>query len=90
MNLIELFRDPTFQTVLMGTMSIGAVTGAIGCFAYLRRQSLVGDVVSHSSLLGIMLFFLVSYVKLEPAIVGGLLFGSKILDVVTDPPMGFV
>ena len=61
MNLIELFSDHTFRTVLMGTMSIGAISGAIGCFAYLRRQSLIGDVVSHSSLFGIMLFFLGSY-----------------------------
>lgn len=61
MNWLELFSDHTFRTVLLGTVSIGAVSGAIGCFAYLRRQSLVGDVVSHSSLLGVMLFFLVSY-----------------------------
>ncbi|MFK7769054.1 MAG: metal ABC transporter permease [Mariniblastus sp.] len=61
MNWIELLSDHTFQTVLIGTMSIGAISGAIGCFAYLRKQSLVGDVVSHSSLLGIMIFFLVSY-----------------------------
>lgn len=61
MNLLELLGDHTFRTVLIGTVSIGAVSGAIGCFAYLRRQSLVGDVVSHSSLLGVMLFFLASY-----------------------------
>lgn len=61
MSWFELLNDYTFQTVLVGTMSIGAVSGAIGCFAYLRRQSLIGDVVSHSSLLGIMLFFLISY-----------------------------
>lgn len=61
MNLLELLGDHTFRTVLIGTVSIGAVSGAIGCFAYLRRQSLVGDVVSHSSLLGVILFFLASY-----------------------------
>ncbi len=61
MNWLELLSDHTFRTVLVGTMSIGAVSGAIGCFAYLRRQSLIGDVVSHSSLFGIMLFFLASY-----------------------------
>ena len=61
MSLWELLSDHTFRTVLLGTMGIGAVSGSIGCFAYLRRQSLVGDVVAHSSLLGIMLFFLLSY-----------------------------
>ena len=61
MILWELLGDHTFRTVLLGTMGIGAVSGAIGCFAYLRRQSMVGDVVAHSSLLGIVLFFLISY-----------------------------
>ncbi len=61
MSLWELLGDHTFQTVLLGTMGIGAVSGSVGCFAYLRRQSLVGDVVAHSSLLGVMLAFLISY-----------------------------
>lgn len=61
MNISELLFDPTFQVVLAGTLCIGAISGALGCFAYLRKQSLVGDVVSHSSLAGIMLFFLASY-----------------------------
>ncbi|MCH2181412.1 MAG: metal ABC transporter permease [Mariniblastus sp.] len=59
--MFDLLTDYTFQTVLLGTMMIGAVSGALGCFAYLRRQSLIGDVVSHSSLFGVMLFFLASY-----------------------------
>ncbi len=61
MVMIELLTDYTFRTVLLGTAMIGAVSGALGCFAYLRRQSLIGDVVSHSSLFGVMLFFLASY-----------------------------
>jgi manganese/zinc/iron transport system permease protein len=59
--MIDLFSDYTFRTVFLGTLMIGGVSGALGCFAYLRRQSLIGDVVSHSSLFGIMVFFLVSY-----------------------------
>jgi len=48
-------------TVVTGTAAIGAVSGALGCFAYLRRQSLIGDIVSHSSLLGITLAFYLGY-----------------------------
>lgn len=59
--LTDLLTDYTFRTVLLGTSVIGATSGAIGCFAYLRRQSLIGDVVSHSTLFGIMSFFLISY-----------------------------
>ena len=52
--MFELLQDHTFRTVLMGTGMIGAVSGALGCFAYLRRESLIGDVVSHSSLAGLI------------------------------------
>ena len=43
-------------------MGIGAVSGSIGCFAYLRRQSLVGDVRGLTRRCwGSCLFFLISY-----------------------------
>ncbi|MEM7456370.1 MAG: metal ABC transporter permease [Planctomycetota bacterium] len=61
LDLLETLNDPTFRTVFMGTAAIGAVSGALGCFAYLRKQSLIGDVISHSSLFGVMLFFIISY-----------------------------
>jgi GPH family glycoside/pentoside/hexuronide:cation symporter len=38
----------------------------------------------------VLLYFLVTYVKIEPVLAGALLFGSKMLDVVTDPPMGMI
>ena len=56
-----LLTDYTLRTVCIGSAAIGAVSGGLGCFAYLRRQSLIGDVVSHSSLAGIVLFFLAGY-----------------------------
>ncbi len=56
-----LWSDYTVQTVVAGSGMIGAVSGSLGCFAYLRRQSLVGDVVAHASLLGIVGAFLLSY-----------------------------
>lgn len=59
--MLELLSDHTVRTVLVGTTAIGAISGALGCFAYLRKQSMIGDVVSHSSLFGIMLFFLAGY-----------------------------
>ena len=61
MELVELLADPTFQTVSLGASLIGAISGSLGCFAYLRKQSLVGDVIAHSSLFGVVLFFLASY-----------------------------
>lgn len=38
----------------------------------------------------VLLFFLVNFAKIEPVIAGALLFGSKMLDVFTDPPMGVI
>ncbi len=53
--------DPTLVVVAAGTTAVGAVSGALGCFAYLRRQGLVGDVVSHSALLGVVGAFALAY-----------------------------
>lgn len=39
---------------------------------------------------GVILFYLVAIVKLDPALAGGLIFGFKLLDVVTDPIMGII
>ena len=59
--MIAWWADPTLQTVAAGGAMVGGVCGSLGTFAYLRRQSLIGDVVAHSSLLGIMVAFLMAY-----------------------------
>lgn len=58
--MLEILTDPTFLKICAGTSLIGATSGALGCFAYLRRQALIGDVVSHASLLGIVAAFVIS------------------------------
>nr|WP_249291111.1 metal ABC transporter permease [Leucobacter manosquensis] len=50
--------------VLFGTMTIGLVAGALGSFAYLRKQSLISDVISHAALPGTLLAFLTAVVVL--------------------------
>lgn len=60
--MIELlWSDHTVRTVVLGGAMIGGISGALGCFAYLRKQSLVGDVVAHSSLLGIVVAFWIGF-----------------------------
>ena len=47
----------TLVIVAIGTMLVGAVAGGMGVFAVLRRQSLLGDAISHAALPGIALMF---------------------------------
>lgn len=58
MGLVEFFGNHTYRMVMLGTTTIGLVAGALGSFAYLRKQSLISDVVSHAALPGTLLAFL--------------------------------
>ena len=55
----SLFPDSTLQTVALGTTLLGVISGILGSFAVLRRQSLLGDAISHAALPGIACAFLV-------------------------------
>lgn len=50
--------DYTLQTVTLGGAILGIVSGVLGCFAVLRRESLIGDALSHAALPGVGLAFL--------------------------------
>lgn len=64
MNLLELlsmlFFDYTLRTVALGSATLGILSGALGTFAVLRKQSLLGDAISHAALPGIALAFLLT------------------------------
>jgi manganese/zinc/iron transport system permease protein len=51
--------DQTLLTVMAGAAILGAVAGSLGCFAVLRKQSLVGDALAHAALPGVCLAYLV-------------------------------
>ena len=72
-----VFTDYTLRTITLGTAILGAVTGMLGSFAVLRKQSLLGDAISHAALPGIAIAFLItgaknSNVLLLGALVSGL------------------
>lgn len=48
----------TLGIVMLGTLLVGATAAGIGVFAVLRRQSLLGDAISHAALPGIALMFM--------------------------------
>ncbi|MEA2595908.1 MAG: manganese/zinc/iron transport system permease protein, partial [Thermomicrobiales bacterium] len=58
--LHDLVYDYTLRTVALGAGTLGIVSGALGAFAVLRRQSLVGDAMSHAALPGIALAYLLT------------------------------
>jgi len=69
--LPDLLFDYTLRTVALGTAVLGIVSGALGCFAVLRRQSLLGDAISHAALPGIVLAFLLTGSKAPLVLVLG-------------------
>ena len=53
----------TLAVVLQGAALLGITAGALGSFALLRQQSLLGDAISHAALPGIVLMFLCTHSK---------------------------
>jgi manganese/zinc/iron transport system permease protein len=66
-SLGDLLRDHTLRTVSLGAALLGLVSGSLGTYAVLRRQSLLGDAISHAALPGIALAFLLTRSK-EPLV----------------------
>ena len=50
--------DANVRFVLFGSLLIGATGGMLGCFAVLRRRSLIGDALAHAALPGVALAYL--------------------------------
>lgn len=69
--LTDLFFDYTLRTVALGAGIIGLVSGALGSFAVLRKQSLMGDAISHAALPGIVLAFMLTRSKASLVLVLG-------------------
>ncbi len=57
-EMTSIFQNYTLQVVALGSCLLGMSSGAVGCFALLRKQSLLGDTVAHGALPGIILAFL--------------------------------
>lgn len=80
MNLQEyielVFTDYTLRTITLGTAILGAICGMLGSFAVLRKQSLLGDAISHAALPGIAIAFLIIGIKSSNAfLIGALISG---------------
>ncbi|MFE4569425.1 metal ABC transporter permease [Paenibacillus chitinolyticus] len=75
---LEALKDPNTQWILYGSSLLGLSGGVLGSFAYLRKQSLMGDALSHAALPGVCAAFMVTGSKsilgfLAGAAISGLL-----------------
>ena len=75
-DLAYLLTDYTFQVVALGSAILGVISGVLGSFAVLRKQSLLGDGVSHAALPGVVLaFLLIGSKETEVLLLGALASG---------------
>lgn len=59
------------RVVVIGAMLLGLAAGMIGSFAYLRKRSLMGDALSHATLPGIAIAFLIAGEKSLSLLIAG-------------------
>lgn len=72
--IFEFWDDYTIRTITLGTALLGAISGVLGSFAVLRKESLLGDAISHAALPGIATAFLITGIKSSEI----LLFGAML------------
>lgn len=75
-DFFALLQDYTIVLVALGAAFMGVMGGAVGSFAVLRRQSLLGDALSHAALPGICgMFLLLGTKNLWLLLLGALISG---------------
>ena len=71
---MTILQPYTTQMVLLGTALLGLASGIAGTFAVLRKESLIGDGLSHAALPGVVIAFLLTGIKdIEVLIIGAAL-----------------
>ncbi len=68
--LLGISYGYTLRVVALGGALLGVVSGVLGCFAILRRQSLMGDALSHAALPGVAVAFLLAGRELGALLIG--------------------
>ena len=62
------FENHAINVVIFGSMVIGLTSAIIGAFSFVKKKSLIGDVIAHSLLPGICIGFLISGEKDTPTL----------------------
>lgn len=76
-NVLTLRSGYNATLVILGTASLGMVSGIVGTFAVLRRRALMADALGHATLPGVVGGFLLSLIfgatgpEILPLLIGG-------------------
>ncbi|MGO4345065.1 metal ABC transporter permease [Paenibacillus sp. MCAF9] len=82
----SMLTDPNMQWIFLGCTLLGLSSGVIGCFSYLRKQSLMGDTLAHAALPGICIAFMLTGVKS----IGLFLIGAGISGLIATFGIGYI
>jgi manganese/zinc/iron transport system permease protein len=63
--LSAVLFDYTVRNIALGSAILGVAGGVLGCFAVLRRQSLLGDALAHATLPGICVVFMLTQTRVS-------------------------
>ncbi|OBZ09396.1 MULTISPECIES: metal ABC transporter permease [Bacillales] len=82
----SMLADPNMQWIFLGCTMLGLSSGVIGCFSYLRKQSLMGDTLAHAALPGICIAFMLTGIKS----IGLFLIGAGIAGIIATFGIGYI
>lgn len=85
-TLVEFFtfQYPNIKYVVFGAVLLSVSSAVVGCFTFVQKKSLVGDVVSHAVLPGICISFMISGSKDPFLLIIGAFISGWISIVVMD------
>ena len=85
------FQDYNTRVVIIGTTLLGLAAGLIGTFLLLRKRALLSDAISHATLPGIALAFILMTLTLgDGKILLGLIAGATIFSVLGTASVLFI
>ncbi len=80
---ILLLQDYNTRVVVIGTIILGVACGVLGSFLMLRKRALLSDVISHATLPGLVLaFLLMAFAGGSGKSLIGLLIGASITGII--------
>ncbi|MCI5997484.1 MAG: iron chelate uptake ABC transporter family permease subunit [Peptoniphilaceae bacterium] len=75
-NFFDLITDYTFLIVAVGSGLLGVLSGIIGVYVVVKKQGLICDAISHSTLPGVCIIFMILGLKnLQWLLLGAFIFG---------------